>query len=118
METLGLLPPGLGRTNYWPWPKARGDEALGSTAGGNSGRKDYSEAPLGPCKSSHAGANGVKVVGPTTRQPPVATLSHTDPNTGQQTWVDAAEVAKHYNMNTNQSSSLPFYNKDYLFSSF
>ena len=93
METLGLLPPGIGSTNYWPWPKARGDKALGSTAGGNPGRKDYSEAPLGPCKSSHAGANGVKVVGPTTRQPPVATLSHTDPNTGQQTWVNAAEVA-------------------------
>ena len=57
------------------------------------GRKDYSEASLGPCKSLHAGANGVKVVSSTTWQPPVATLSHTDPNTGQQTWIDAAEVA-------------------------
>lgn len=89
MQTLGLLPPGLGSTNYLPWPKAKGGPQLEEILG----RQDYSEVPFGPYRSLHAGAHGVKVVGSTAWQPPVATLSHTDPNKGQQTWTDAAQVA-------------------------
>ena len=92
MGTLDLLPSGVWEY-YLPQPKARGDEALGSIAGGVLGRRDYSEAPLAPYKSLHAGANGAKTVGSTPWQPPMATLSQTHPNPSQQTWIDAAQVA-------------------------
>lgn len=41
------------------------------------GRKNYSQVPLGLYKSLQAGANGVKVVGSASWQPPVAALSLT-----------------------------------------
>lgn len=55
----GLLPPGLGST-ICPVQKLEEMKPRGPQLEEVLGRKDYSEVPLGPYKSLHAGANGVK----------------------------------------------------------
>lgn len=101
MQTLGLLPSRLGRSIVCPGQKLEEMKPWGPQLEEILGRQDYSEVPFGPYKSLHAGAHGVKVVGSTAWQPPVATLSHTDPNKGQaNSWTDAAQVAcQHIRLN-------------------